>query len=249
MPAQTTHFGDKIVDLDAKPALVQGLFADVAASYDLMNDVLSFGVHRLWKDALIDWIRPKPNLSYLDLAGGTGDIAFRLARHLKGRQGALTVCDLTPAMLVEGQRRAAKRTGLGPLSWIAGDASNLPFADGSQAVVTIAFGLRNVAEPDKALAEIYRVLRPGGQFFCLEFSKIVLPLLDKVYETYSVQAMPQLGQLVAGDRAAYQYLVDSIRRFTDQEGLLDWLRAAGFAKVSYRNLSGGIAAIHRGVRI
>jgi len=245
----TTHFGYATVPVAEKAGLVQGLFSDVAGSYDLMNDFMSFGVHRLWKDALIDWIRPKAGQRFIDLAGGTGDIAFRLARHLKGRQAALAVCDLTPAMLVEGAKRAEKKSSLGPLTWVAGDATALPFADGSADVVTMAFGLRNVAEPPKAMAEIHRVLRPGGRFFCLEFSKVVLPLLNQAYDLFSFQVIPTLGQVVAGDRESYQYLVESIRQFADQDTLAEQLRAAGFAKATYRNLSGGIAAIHRGQKI
>ena len=246
---ETTHFGNQTVNLADKPGLVQSLFSDVASSYDVMNDVMSFGVHRLWKDALTDWIKPRADQHYLDLAGGTGDIAFRLARAIKGQQASMTVCDLTPAMLVEGEKRAAKEPELGPLTWVAGDATQLPFEDKRFDVITMAFGLRNVAEPDKALAEIRRVLRPGGRFFCLEFSKVVLPLLDKAYDAFSFQVIPRMGQVVAGDRDSYQYLVESIRKFADQETLEGLFTAAGLDQVSHRNLSGGIAAIHRGVRL
>lgn len=246
---QTTHFGYSTVGLEEKPGLVQNLFSDVAGSYDVMNDVMSFGVHRLWKDALIDWIKPRAGQRFLDLAGGTGDIAFRIARQVQGNQDKITVCDFTPAMLVEGEKRADQMPGLGPLNWVAGDAMALPFADAAFDVVTMAFGLRNVATPPKAMAEICRVLRPGGRFFCLEFSKVVLPLLDKAYDAFSFQIIPLMGQVVAGDRASYQYLVESIRQFPDQDTLADQLRTAGFDRASYRNLSGGIAAIHQGVRI
>lgn len=249
MTAQTTHFGNQTVDLEDKPGLVQNLFQGVAAKYDVMNDVMSFGIHRLWKDALIDWIRPKPGQRFLDLAGGTGDIAFRINDRLKGQQGQITVCDFTPNMLIEGERRAEKRSGLGPLSWVCGDAMDLPFADSSFDVMTIAFGLRNVAQPERALAEAARVLRPGGRFFCLEFSTVVLPLLDQAYDVFSFHLIPTMGQIVAGDRDSYQYLVESIRQFPDQETLRDMIADAGLARAQYRNLSGGIAAIHQGTRL
>ena len=247
--SQTTHFGNRTVDLEEKPGLVQSLFSDVAGSYDVMNDVMSFGVHRLWKDALIDWIKPKAGQRFLDLAGGTGDIAFRIAKTIKGQQAALSVCDFTHAMLVEGEKRADKMPELGPLNWVTGDAMELPFADASFDVVTMALGLRNVATPPKAIADIRRVLRPGGRFFCLEFSKVALPLLDKAYDAFSFNVIPLMGQVVAGDRASYQYLVDSIRKFPDQETLKGLFQEAGFEKTSYRNLSGGIVAIHLGVRL
>ena len=247
--AETTHFGYATVDLAEKPGLVQTLFSDVAGSYDLMNDVMSFGVHRLWKDALIDWVRPRADQAFLDLAGGTGDIAFRLARAAKGQQSGITVCDFTPAMLVEGEKRAEKQPELGPMSWVAGDAMGLPFADKSFDVVTMALGLRNVSVPGDALREVRRVLRPGGRFFCLEFSKVVLPLLDKAYDAFSFHVIPAMGQVVAGDRASYQYLVESIRQFPDQETLRTLMLDAGFDRVQFRNLSGGIVAIHQGVRL
>ncbi len=246
---ETTHFGYTKVPLAAKPGLVQDLFSGVADSYDMMNDLMSAGVHRLWKEALVTWVRPRPNQAFLDLAGGTGDLAFRIAQAVKGQQGTMTVCDLTPAMLVKGQERADTLSGLGPLSWVAGDAIDLPFAASRFDVVTLAFGLRNVAEPAKAIAEVYRVLRPGGRFFCLEFSKVVLPLLDRAYDLFSFHVIPRLGQFVAGDRDAYVYLVESIRQFPDQETLADQIRAGGFDRLTYQNLSGGIAAIHQGLKL
>lgn len=245
----TTHFGNATVDLADKPGLVQSLFSDVAGSYDLMNDVMSFGIHRLWKDVLIDWIKPRAGQDFLDLAGGTGDVAFRISRQVKGQQASITVCDFTTAMLVEGEKRAEKMTDLGPMSWVTGDAMSLPFADRSFDVITMAFGLRNVAVPADALSEIRRVLKPGGRFFCLEFSKVVLPILDQAYDAFSFQVIPLMGQVVAGDRESYQYLVESIRKFPDQETLERMYLDAGFDMASHRNLSGGIAAIHRGVRL
>lgn len=245
----TTHFGNATVDLADKPGLVQSLFSDVAGSYDLMNDVMSFGIHRLWKDVLIDWIKPRAGQDFLDLAGGTGDVAFRISRQVKGQQASITVCDFTTAMLVEGEKRAEKMTDLGPMSWVTGDTMSLPFADRSFDVITMAFGLRNVAVPADALSEIRRVLKPGGRFFCLEFSKVVLPILDQAYDAFSFQVIPLMGQVVAGDRESYQYLVESIRKFPDQETLERMYLDAGFDMASHRNLSGGIAAIHRGVRL
>lgn len=246
---QTTHFGYSTVNLEEKAGLVQSLFSDVAVSYDLMNDVMSFGVHRIWKDALINWVKPQKGQTFLDLAGGTGDIAFRISKAASGKQKDITVCDLTPAMLLEGQKRAEKTIDLGQISWVAGDAMDLPFATNSFDVVTMAFGLRNVAVQDKAIEEIYRVLRPGGRFFCLEFSKVVLPLLDKAYDAFSFRVIPLMGQMIANDRTSYQYLVESIRRFPDQETLSKMLLSQGFDRSSYQNLSGGIAAIHQGIKI
>ncbi|MGB0784553.1 MAG: bifunctional demethylmenaquinone methyltransferase/2-methoxy-6-polyprenyl-1,4-benzoquinol methylase UbiE [Alphaproteobacteria bacterium] len=246
---QTTHFGYSTVNLEEKAGLVQSLFSDVAVSYDLMNDVMSFGVHRIWKDALINWVKPQKGQAFLDLAGGTGDIAFRISKATSGKQKDITVCDLTPAMLLEGKKRAEKTIDLGQISWVAGDAMDLPFATNSFDVVTMAFGLRNVAVQDKAIEEIYRVLRPGGRFFCLEFSKVVLPLLDKAYDAFSFRVIPLMGQMIANDRTSYQYLVESIRQFPDQETLSKMFLSQGFDRSSYQNLSGGIAAIHQGIKI
>lgn len=246
---QTTHFGYSTVNLEEKAGLVQSLFSDVAVSYDLMNDVMSFGVHRIWKDALINWVKPQKGQAFLDLAGGTGDIAFRISKATSGKQKDITVCDLTPAMLLEGKKRAEKTIDLGQISWVAGDAMDLPFATNSFDVVTMAFGLRNVAVQDKAIEEIYRVLRPGGRFFCLEFSKVVLPLLDKAYDAFSFRVIPLMGQMIANDRTSYQYLVESIRQFPDQKTLSKMFLSQGFDRSSYQNLSGGIAAIHQGIKI
>ena len=224
-----THFGNRTVDLDQKPHLVRDLFQGVAGKYDVMNDVMSFGIHRLWKDALIDWVRPKAGQRFLDVAGGTGDVAFRIDAAVKGQQSEMVVCDLTPGMLEEGKARADKKTGLGPFTWICGDATALPFEDNTFDVYTIAFGLRNVAEPEKALAEAKRVLKPGGRFFCLEFSQVELPLLDQAYDFFSFNIIPTMGQMVAGDRESYQYLVESIRKFPDQETLKTMMGDQGLA--------------------
>jgi demethylmenaquinone methyltransferase/2-methoxy-6-polyprenyl-1,4-benzoquinol methylase len=245
-PAET-HFGARTVPEAQKAGLVEGVFSSVARRYDLMNDLMSAGVHRIWKDALVDWLAPRPGMRLLDVAGGTGDIAFRFLRRVKG-EGHVTVCDMTRAMLEEGQRRAAQE-GFRDIDWVQGDAMSLPFADRSFDAYTIAFGIRNVTRIEAALAEAYRVLRPGGRFLCLEFSQVPVPALQWLYDRYSFNVIPPMGQAVTGDRESYQYLVESIRRFPDQERFAGMIRAAGFERVSYRNLSLGIAAIHSGWRL
>ncbi len=242
-----THFGDRTVPEAAKAGLVEGVFSSVAGRYDLMNDLMSAGVHRIWKDALIDWLAPRPGMRLLDVAGGTGDVAVRFLRRVRG-EGHATVCDLTRTMLEEGQRRAAEE-GLGGIDWVQGDAERLPFADRSFDACTIAFGIRNVTRIEVALAEARRVLRPGGRFLCLEFSQLPVPALQWLYDRYSFNVIPPLGQAVTGDRESYEYLVRSIRRFPDQERFAAMLRAAGFGRVSWRNLSLGIAAVHSGWRL
>ncbi|MBU2089113.1 MAG: class I SAM-dependent methyltransferase [Alphaproteobacteria bacterium] len=248
---ETAPFGFREVAAAEKHGLVQTLFDGVAQNYDLMNDLMSGGVHRLWKSSMLDWLAPRPGMTLLDVAGGTGDIAFRFQDR---GGGPVMVCDLTPAMLAVGRDRAIdkgrlKRFAEGGIDWVAGNAEQLPVADRSVDAYTIAFGLRNVTRIDAALAEAYRVLKPGGRFLCLEFSQVVLPVLDKIYDTYSFSVLPALGQWVARDREAYVYLAESIRTFPPQEELATRIRAAGFEMVSYRNLSGGIAALHSGWRI
>ena len=241
-------FGFQEVDPAAKAGLVSGVFDKVAGRYDLMNDLMSGGVHRLWKEALLDWLAPAPGRRHLDLAGGTGDIAFRYLNRVKG-QGEVILLDINPAMLAVGRDRALDAGWLAEISWVAGDAQRLPLPDRSVDSVSIAFGIRNVTHIDIAAREIRRVLRPGGRLMCLEFSRIVLPLLERLYDAYSFSIVPLLGRLVAGDAASYRYLVESIRRFPDQEALAAILRAAGLEQVRYRNLSGGIAAIHSAWRL
>ena len=241
-------FGFQRVETSEKPHLVRDVFERVAGRYDLMNDLMSGGIHRLWKGALIDWLAPRPGQLLLDVAGGTGDIAQRfLAR--TGASGRVVVCDLTPAMLAVGRDRAIDRGIVSGIDWVAGDAQSLPLADRSVDAYTIAFGLRNVAEIDKALAEARRVMKPGGRFLCLEFSQVVLPQLKQLYDLYSFQILPWMGRIVAGDRDAYLYLVESIRRFPPQQELVEHMTAAGLERASYRNLSGGIAALHSAWRI
>ncbi len=247
-PGATTHFGFRDVPEGEKAGLVRGVFSSVASRYDLMNDLMSGGVHRLWKDALIDWMAPRPGMRLLDVAGGTGDISFRFLKRLKGR-GEAVVCDLTADMLEEGRRRADAQGFAEQLDWVVGDAMALPFEDKSFDAFTIAFGIRNVTRPQDALAEAYRVLKPGGRFMCLEFSQIPEAGLQRLYDAYSFNVIPQMGRAVTGDRDSYQYLVESIRKFPDQETFLDMVKAAGFGRASYRNYTLGVAAIHSGWRI
>ena len=243
---RTTHFGYQEIPEHEKAGRVHDVFSSVAGRYDLMNDLMSAGVHRLWKEALIDWLAPRPDMHLLDVAGGTGDISFRFLRRAPG--GRATVCDMTQAMLAEGAARAESR-GLDGIDWVCGDAMALPFAGGQFDAYTIAFGIRNVTRIEDALAEAYRVLRPGGRFLCLEFSRVPVPLLRRLYDLYSFNVIPALGRAVTGDRESYQYLVESIRRFPDQDGFADMIRRAGFGQVKVRNLSQGIAALHSGWRL
>ena len=246
-PSGETHFGFRTVPEAEKAGMVHGVFSSVASRYDLMNDLMSGGVHRLWKDAMIDWLAPRPGMRLLDVAGGTGDIAFRFLKRLK-RAGHATVCDMTQAMLDEGARRAAKDE-IGNIDWVCGDGMKLPFADRSYDAFTIAFGIRNVTRIEDVLSEAFRVLRPGGRFLCLEFSQIPNPGLQWLYDRYSFNVIPPLGGAVTGDRDSYQYLVESIRKFPDQERFAGMIRDAGFGQVKYRNLSLGVAALHSGWRL
>jgi demethylmenaquinone methyltransferase/2-methoxy-6-polyprenyl-1,4-benzoquinol methylase len=236
-------FGRKSVSPQEKTRMVLDVFDSVASRYDLMNDLMSGGVHRLWKDRLIRQIRPRPGQEFLDVAGGTGDIAFRLYKETNG-QSPITVCDINASMLEVGKSRAIDRGILEGMEWVVGNASSLPFEDNSFDVYTISFGLRNVTHIDDALREAFRVLKPGGRFFCLEFSHVPDPQLAKLYDLYSFSVIPQIGKMVANDRDSYQYLVESIRAFPDQETLAQRLRNAGFASAKYDNLTFGVAAIH-----
>jgi demethylmenaquinone methyltransferase/2-methoxy-6-polyprenyl-1,4-benzoquinol methylase len=240
-------FGFRPVDPEGKAPLVRQVFDNVAPSYDLMNDLMSAGVHRLWKSTLVDLVAPRPGMVLLDVAGGTGDVALRFLE--RAPSAFVHVVDINEQMIRVGRDRAIDRGVLENVDWAVGDAERLPVANRSVDAYTIAFGLRNVTRIDAAIAEAHRVLRPGGRFFVLEFSRVVVPLLAGIYERYSFSVLPRLGQLVAGDRQSYQYLVESIRRFPDQEALAGRIRAAGFGQVRYRNLTGGIAAIHSGWRL
>ena len=243
-PDDTTHFGFREVPAAAKAGLVREVFDSVAGRYDLMNDLMSLGVHRLWKAAFVHQVAPRAGERFVDLAGGTGDIAFALME----RGADVVVCDYNEQMVRRGRQRAADRALVPGPAWAVGDAMALPFASSSVDGITIAFGLRNVTDPEKALAEIRRVLKPGGRFHCLEFSRFALPLLDRLYDVYSFEVLPRLGRWIAGDAESYRYLAESIRRFPPQGKLAGMMRAAGMGQVSHRNLSGGIAAIHRGWR-
>ena len=245
---RTTHFGFETVPEDEKAGRVHGVFSSVAARYDLMNDAMSLGIHRLWKDAMLDWLAPRPGMRLLDVAGGTGDIAFRFLDRVKG-DGHATVLDMTEDMLTEGRRRSEATTFPDRLDWVVGDAMALPFPDASFDAYTISFGIRNVTRIGVALAEAFRVLRPGGRLLVLEFSKMPEPSLQWLYDRYSFNVIPPMGQALAGDRASYQYLVESIRRFPDQETFAGMIGAAGFDQVRYRNLSMGIAALHSGWKL
>ncbi|GAD56265.1 LOW QUALITY PROTEIN: ubiquinone/menaquinone biosynthesis methyltransferase ubiE [Limimaricola cinnabarinus LL-001] len=244
---QTTHFGYQTVREEEKAGRVRGVFTSVASRYDVMNDVMSVGIHRLWKDAMMDWLAPRPGQKLLDVAGGTGDVSFRFLG--RAGHGHATVCDLTESMLVEGRKRAEAERLEDSLDWVAGDAMALPFPDNSFDVYTISFGIRNVTRPQKALDEAFRVLRPGGRLMVLEFSQIPNEMMQKVYDLYSFNVIPAMGQLIANDRDSYQYLVESIRRFPDQETFLGMVEAAGFEQAKYRNLSMGIACLHSGWKL
>ncbi|HUU66926.1 MAG TPA: bifunctional demethylmenaquinone methyltransferase/2-methoxy-6-polyprenyl-1,4-benzoquinol methylase UbiE [Methyloceanibacter sp.] len=245
-----TSFGFARVAESDKQGLVNEVFAKVARRYDLMNDLLSGGMHRLWKADLLTALAPPKGatpFALLDVAGGTGDIAFRFLKQV-GEGGSAVICDISNEMLEAGRARAAAKDA-GPLNFVQGNAEALPFSNARFDAYTIAFGIRNVTHIEKALSEAFRVLKPGGRFLCLEFSRVEMPLLDTLYDAYSFNAIPRLGQLVAGDAEAYRYLVESIRRFPDQESFTRLIQDAGFERVSYRNLTGGIAAIHSGWRI
>jgi demethylmenaquinone methyltransferase/2-methoxy-6-polyprenyl-1,4-benzoquinol methylase len=246
-----THFGFRNVGLDDKQAMVDEVFDKVAHRYDLMNDLMSGGLHRVWKDILVTAVNPPKSerpFAVIDVAGGTGDVAFRIAQ-AGGAGTKVTVCDINEEMLGVGRERAAQRGLDGRVMFTAGNAESLPFPDRSYDACTIAFGIRNVPQIDAALAEFYRVLRPGSRFVCLEFSSVDVPGLDALYDFYSFNVIPALGRAVAGDAAAYRYLVESIRRFPRPQGFADMITAAGFRRVGYRVLTGGVVALHSGWRL
>jgi len=244
---QTTHFGFQTVGESKKADMVHGVFSRVASKYDVMNDLMSGGIHRLWKDAMMDWLAPRPGQRLLDVAGGTGDVAFRFLK--RAPAATATVVDLTEAMLIEGRKRAEAGRMADRLDWVVGDAMALPFAAGSFDVYTISFGIRNVTRIPDALAEACRVLRPGGRLMVLEFSHLPVPGLQWAYDRYSFNVIPAMGQVVTGDRDSYQYLVESIRRFPDQETFAAMIRSAGFEQLMYRNLILGFTALHSGWKI
>jgi demethylmenaquinone methyltransferase/2-methoxy-6-polyprenyl-1,4-benzoquinol methylase len=244
-------FGFREVDAADKQRLVDRVFDRVASRYDMMNDLMSGGLHRLWKDAFVARLAPprRSRVGYevLDVAGGTGDIAFRIAT--RAADARIVVADINREMLAEGRKRAAAMRLAGRVEFVEGNAEKLPFPNGRFDAVTIAFGIRNVPGIDAALAEAFRVLKPGGRFSCLEFSSVDVAWLDRIYEAYSFNVIPALGGLVLGDREPYQYLVESIRRFPNQARFAAMIAAAGFSPVAHTNLSGGIAAIHSGWKL
>ena len=246
-----THFGEKTVPLSDKQGLVDDVFHSVARRYDLMNDLMSGGLHRAWKDALVTGVNPPKSdrdFALLDLAGGTGDVAFRVVQ-AGGPGTRVTVCDINADMLDVGRQRAAERGLDQAITFEQGNAEELPYPDRSFDCVTIAFGIRNVPRIERALAEAYRVLRIGGRFLCLEFSSVDVPGLDALYELYSFQVIPRVGEAVTGDREAYQYLVESIRKFPKPQAFASMIEAAGFRRVSFKAMTGGVVALHSGWRL
>jgi len=246
-----THFGFRTVELGAKQAMVDEIFHNVARRYDLMNDLMSGGLHRVWKDVMVTALNPPRDarpFAVIDAAGGTGDVAFRIAR-AGGAGTRVTVCDINADMLEVGRARAAA-LGLDDIVTLAaGNAESLPFADRRFDACTIAFGIRNVPRIEAALGEVFRVLRPAGRFLCLEFSTVDVPGLDALYDFYSFNVIPALGRAVAGDAEAYRYLVESIRRFPAPHAFAGMIAAAGFRRVSHRALTGGVVALHSAWRL
>jgi demethylmenaquinone methyltransferase / 2-methoxy-6-polyprenyl-1,4-benzoquinol methylase len=250
-PDQTTHFGFRDVPLGDKQTLVNDVFHSVAQRYDLMNDLMSVGLHRVWKDLMINALNPprtEAPFALLDVAGGTGDIAFRAAK-AAGPGFRATVCDINSDMLNVGRARAVKRHLDEQVSFVEGNAEALAFSNGSFDAYTIAFGIRNVPRIDVALGEAFRVLKPGSRFLCLEFSTVDVPGLDRIYDLFSFKVIPPLGGAVTGDAESYRYLVESIRKFPRPDAFAGMIRAAGFSRVSWQSLSGGIVALHSGWRL
>ncbi|MFL5265576.1 MAG: bifunctional demethylmenaquinone methyltransferase/2-methoxy-6-polyprenyl-1,4-benzoquinol methylase UbiE [Stellaceae bacterium] len=247
-----TNFGFRRVPEGQKGQLIRAVFESVAERYDLMNDLMSAGIHRWWKSEMVALLKPRPGQRLLDVAGGTGDIALRAFPHLTQRdaaEGAAVICDVSEAMLAIGRARALDRGILTGIEWLCADAERLPLADRSVDLYTIGFGLRNVTHIEEALAEARRVLKPGGRFLCLEFTPEITPFLQPLYDLYSFQIVPLLGQVVTGDRDAYAYLVESIRRFPRQSELAEMISRAGLDQVKFRNLTGGVAALHSAWRL
>jgi demethylmenaquinone methyltransferase / 2-methoxy-6-polyprenyl-1,4-benzoquinol methylase len=245
-----TAFGFREIGSGEKQPLVNEVFHNVARRYDVMNDLMSAGLHRVWKSAFVDWLSPPKRSGWkaLDVAGGTGDIAFRMFE-ASNRKAEITVLDINDSMLEVGKDRAAKKGIADQLTFVEANAEELPFPDRSFDAYTIAFGIRNVPRVDVALAEAFRVLKTGGRFMCLEFSEVEMPLLDRFYDVWSFNAIPAIGKAVTGDGESYRYLVESIRKFPRQEEFAAMIRKAGFSRVSHRNYSGGIAAAHSGWKL
>ena len=250
-PDQTTHFGFRDVPLGEKQTLVNDVFHSVASRYDLMNDLMSMGLHRVWKDIMINALNPPragTPFALLDVAGGTGDVAFRAAK-ASGSGFRATVCDINSDMLDVGRQRAAARHLDDRVSFVEGNAEALAFLNRHFDGYTIAFGIRNVPRIDLGLREAYRVLRPGGRFLCLEFSSVDVPGLDRIYDLFSFKVIPPLGRAVTGDAESYRYLVESIRKFPKPNAFAEMIRSAGFSRVTWQSLSGGIVALHSGWRL
>lgn len=277
-----THFGFQTVTEEEKGERVYHVFESVAKKYDIMNDSMSLGIHRLWKDWLVRHMNPTPGTQLLDVAGGTGDVAFRFINYIRAQKeksyrnkldnqqnpswtdisqsysqehedslmgSKAVICDINKEMLKVGKEKALQLGYSEELSWVAGDAEELPFADEKFDLYTIAFGIRNVTHIDKAIEEAYRVLKPGGRFLCLEFSQVNNPILARLYDLYSFQVIPVLGEVIAGDWKSYQYLVESIRRFPPQDEFKEMIEDAGFFKVTYHNLTSGVVAVHSGFKL
>jgi demethylmenaquinone methyltransferase/2-methoxy-6-polyprenyl-1,4-benzoquinol methylase len=245
-----TSYGFRSVGTGEKQALVNDVFHKVANRYDLMNDLMSGGLHRLWKNGLVSWLNPPKRAGWnvLDVAGGTGDVAFRIIDASQGLAHA-TVLDINGSMLAVGRERAEKKGYAGRTDFVEANAEELPFSEESFDAYTIAFGIRNVPRIETALAEAFRVLKPGGRFLCLEFSDVEMPLLDRVYAAWSFSAIPRIGQVVTGDGEPYSYLVESIRKFPKQTDFAAMIERVGFGRVTFRNYSGGIAALHSGWKL
>jgi demethylmenaquinone methyltransferase/2-methoxy-6-polyprenyl-1,4-benzoquinol methylase len=246
-----TDFGFRRIPEAEKGPRVRSLFDSVAFRYDLMNDLMSGGIHRLWKDEMVAALKPRPGQRLIDVAGGTGDVALRALPALAPEQsdGGAVICDVSERMLAIGRARAIDRGLLAGIEWLAADAEHLPFADRSFDLYTIAFGLRNVTRLAAALTEARRVLKPGGRFLALEFTPAISPLLQPLYDLYSFAVVPLLGRIVTGEGEAYRYLVESIRRFPRQGALAEMIAAAGLERVKFRNLTGGVAALHSAWRL
>jgi len=242
------NFGFKTVSKKEKPVLVNKVFDSVAFRYDLMNDLMSAGLHRLWKDSFIDWLAPRKNTHLLDVAGGTGDIAFRFIKRTKN-QATVTILDRNENMLKEGKRRFNAGQIETFFKWVCGDAMKLPFEDEVFDYYTISFGIRNVLDLKRCLSEAFRVLKPGGRIMILEFSKVENQTLNKIYDAFSFNVVPRLGKLIANDAESYQYLIESIRKFPSQEKLVSLVTEAGFRQVKYRNLTQGVVAMHSGWKV
>ena len=244
----TTHFGYKDVPTEEKQAMVADVFHSVAAKYDVMNDLMSFGVHRLWKRFTIDMSGVRPGNKVLDLAGGTGDLTKKFSK-IVGPSGKVVLADINSSMLEVGRERLTNQGYVGNIEYVQANAQYLPFEDNTFDVITIAFGLRNVTDKDEALRSMFRVLKPGGRLLVLEFSQTNNPLLKKAYDLYSFTALPFMGKLVTNDSESYKYLAESIRMHPDQETLKGMMSDAGFNRVSYHNMTGGMVALHRGIKV